>query len=119
MIIEPPHIFWYNLENIGYVEECDAIGQEESKPGDETAVIGGNELKSTNETCGSVTSPTANERPDLVAQAQERQKVVESVALKLDQIRGIGDRLAQHPGIVYLKHVRQGFGLQVILMTLF
>ena len=35
----------------------------------------------------------------VLEQAKHRQKVVESVGQKLDQIKKIGDRLAQHPGI--------------------
>ena len=42
---------------------------------------------------------TQNEDKDLLVEARERGVVVESVALKLDQIRDIGARLSQHPGI--------------------
>ena len=37
----------------------------------------------------------------VLEQAKHRQKVVESVGQKLDQIKKIGDRLAQHPGITF------------------
>ncbi len=39
-----------------------------------------------------------NRESELYTLAVERGKAVESVAVKLDQIRQIGDRIAQHPG---------------------
>ena len=47
---------------------------------------------------GAATVEDTSDSDELYALAVERGKAVESVAVKLDQIRQIGDRIAQHPG---------------------
>ena len=53
---------------------------------------------SVDESEGAATGEDNSESDELYTLAVERGKAVESVAVKLDQIRQIGDRIAQHPG---------------------
>ena len=53
---------------------------------------------SVDESEGAATGEDNRESDELYTLAVERGKAVESVAVKLDQIRQIGDRIAQHPG---------------------